>query len=315
MSTQVLLSPHADLLSSDVLPLFCCLIPPAGEVPLLPNSRMCSLNSLKSLKKVKSLLMSLNPGDLSILCYQESGVDIAAQIWWLLQVVGCQRVLVLDSGLQAYQAAGGAVTNQPFLEAELADNTDVEIDRSRYKTDAEVRDLISANVRNCQMLDTEGHYLGAVNCPASLLLSDSVSVGEAEAVKLVLSGLGAKHEPLYTTIVIGKCAPTVLLALASLGMRNLCLGIVNRETDEFLDIPVLERRSADATASFRTEFFSFQSGNTEFFDAVDEVKPTAQGRDSLVATRATRTPPQPIRPKVEPKRDAETQHQCGCELS
>lgn len=315
MSTPVLLSPQTDLSTSALLPLFCCMIPPAGQLALLPNSRMCSLSGLRSLKKVKSLLLALNPGEKSILCYQETGVDVAAQVWWLLQVVGCQQALVLDSGLLTYQAKGGIVIDQFPTEEDLADTADVEIDRSRYKTDTEVRELISANVRNFQMLDTEGYYLGAINCPASLLLSDGVSVGEAEAVKLVLSGLGAKHDPLNTTIVIGKSAATVLLALASLGMRNLCLGIVNRDKEEFLDIPVLERRSAEPTASYRTEFFSFQSGNTEFFDAVDEGKPTVQTRDSLVATRVS-SPPRVVRPKVEERREAETQHQCSaCELS
>lgn len=316
MSTPVLLSPQTDLDASVLLPLFCCLVPPAAPLALLPGSRMCSLSGLKSLKKVKSLLLALNPGEKSILCYQEAGVDIAAQVWWLLQVVGCQQAAVLDSGLHTYQAKGGIVIDQSPTDEDLADSTDLEIDRSRYKTDTEVRELISANVRNFQMLDTEGYYLGAINCPASLFLSDGVSIGEAEAAKLVLSGLGAKHDPLHTTIVIGKGAATVLLALTNLGMRNLCLGIVDREKDEFLDVPVSERRSAEATASYRTEFFSFQSGNTEFFDAVDEGKPAVSGRDSLVATRLNRSPPKVVKPKMEERKEAETQHQCSaCVLS
>ena len=318
MTTGPILSPHGDL--SSLLPLYCCLITPKEEMPLLPNSRVCSLNKLTTLKKVKSMLNELDPGEKGILCYQEKGVELAAQVWWLLQVVGCPHVFVLDGGLHAYQSHGGIVTTQPPLEPQLTDATEVEIDRSRYKTDAEVRELVSESARNVQMLDTEGRYLGAVNCPASLLMGDGWTMGDSEALKLVLAGIGAKYDPLSTTIVIGKGAPIVLLALSSLSMHNLCLGIVNRESEEFLEVPVLERIPRDVPPSANTEFYSFQSGNTEFFDALDDIdkkeiftNKASQGRDSLVATRSGKITPKVVHPKE--KGEIESQHQCsGCEL-
>jgi thiosulfate/3-mercaptopyruvate sulfurtransferase len=42
--------------------------------------------------------------------YDRNGVNYAGRLWWMLRWVGVEAVAVLDGGLQAWQAAGGAVT-------------------------------------------------------------------------------------------------------------------------------------------------------------------------------------------------------------
>jgi len=42
--------------------------------------------------------------------YDRNGVNYAGRLWWMLKWVGHANVAVLDGGLQAWQAAGGAVS-------------------------------------------------------------------------------------------------------------------------------------------------------------------------------------------------------------
>ncbi|MEO7549477.1 MAG: sulfurtransferase, partial [Ramlibacter sp.] len=44
--------------------------------------------------------------------YDRNGANYCGRLWWMLKWAGHDAVAVLDGGLQAWQAAGGAVTNR-----------------------------------------------------------------------------------------------------------------------------------------------------------------------------------------------------------
>src|SRR5450830_835451 len=50
--------------------------------------------------------------DTQVVAYDAHGGMFAARLWWLLRWVGHVQVAVLDGGLQAWQAQGGAVTTE-----------------------------------------------------------------------------------------------------------------------------------------------------------------------------------------------------------
>ena len=47
--------------------------------------------------------------DMQAVVYDRNGVNYAGRLWWMLKWAGHNAVAVLDGGLQAWQAAGGAV--------------------------------------------------------------------------------------------------------------------------------------------------------------------------------------------------------------
>lgn len=53
--------------------------------------------------------------------YDRQGANYCGRLWWMLKWAGHERVAVLDGGLQAWQAAGGAVESGPQAER-LASN-------------------------------------------------------------------------------------------------------------------------------------------------------------------------------------------------
>ncbi|MDW3645894.1 MAG: sulfurtransferase [Bacteroidia bacterium] len=51
----------------------------------------------------------LNP-DTQVVVYDDKGGGIAARLWWMLKAMGHEAVAVLDGGIQAWEASGGALS-------------------------------------------------------------------------------------------------------------------------------------------------------------------------------------------------------------
>lgn len=49
--------------------------------------------------------------DMQAVVYDRNGVNYCGRLWWMLKWAGHDKVAVLDGGLQAWQAAGGAVNS------------------------------------------------------------------------------------------------------------------------------------------------------------------------------------------------------------
>ena len=284
--------------------LYCAAVTPSPVPKGIPGSYLCVLTSIKALK---GLMDSVKVEGRGVVCYQEKGLTVAAQVWWLLQAIGFTDVKVLSGGLLAYRSLDQPLATLEVLPVTMP-QSEVVINPALYKLEPEIRKFLQTPVSH-QLLDTDGSYLSAVHCPARLFLTESDSIADSDSLHLLLAGLNIRLNT--TTIVLGKEAAVVLLALATVStIAYLSLGVVeSRPTGPFLTAPDpgLERKS------FRTEYYSI-SGNTEFFDAQEEEsvrKSIRLPQPVLPLSSKAEKPQEQSRSSVKEKRDGDTQHSCG----
>ena len=67
---------------------------------------------LPNREKFATWLSSVGMGnDMQAVVYDRNGANYCGRLWWMLKWAGHENVAVLDGGLQAWQAAGGAVNS------------------------------------------------------------------------------------------------------------------------------------------------------------------------------------------------------------
>jgi thiosulfate/3-mercaptopyruvate sulfurtransferase len=118
----------------------------------------------------------LAPGT-QVVCYDADNGTMAARLWWMLQAVGHAAAAVLDGGIAAWHAAGGAVVTD--IPQRSSTTVDVHFDLRRFMTFEEAGqlpnrpDLILVDARagpryrgEVEPIDpVAGHVPGAVNRP------------------------------------------------------------------------------------------------------------------------------------------------------
>ncbi len=68
---------------------------------------------LPSREKFAAWLSSIGfSNDMQAVVYDRNGANYCGRLWWMLKWMGHEAVAVLDGGLQAWQAAGGEVTDR-----------------------------------------------------------------------------------------------------------------------------------------------------------------------------------------------------------
>ncbi len=68
---------------------------------------------LPSREKFAAWLSSVGfANDMQAVVYDRNGANYCGRLWWMLKWMGHEAVAVLDGGLQAWQAAGGEVTDR-----------------------------------------------------------------------------------------------------------------------------------------------------------------------------------------------------------
>lgn len=116
----------------------------------------------------------------TVVAYDDEGGAIAARLWWLLRYFGHPaRVLVLDGGIQAWQAAGGAVEAGPVAARvgvalpTLSPDPTMVVDRAQVRAMSEGRRGLLLDARalpryrgDVEPIDPRaGHVPGAKSAP------------------------------------------------------------------------------------------------------------------------------------------------------
>ena len=178
--------------------------------------------------------------DMQAVVYDRNGANYCARLWWMLKWAGHEAVALLDGGLQAWQAAGGEVT----------DRAEVAHFQSNFRLGAPLRALVSAddirkklNQPALTLIDARappryrgevepldpvaGHIPGALNRPFSLNIAanglfkpaaqlkaefDHLLQGRDPATVVHQCGSGVSALPNAVAMEIAGFAPTALYA-------------------------------------------------------------------------------------------------------
>jgi thiosulfate/3-mercaptopyruvate sulfurtransferase len=179
--------------------------------------------------------------DFQAVVYDRNGANYCGRLWWMFKWAGHDNVAVLDGGLQAWQAAGGAVSSgeepahfqsnfltgqslvklvdaQEIVE-QLGRPTQTLIDAraiARFKGEVEPLDPVA------------GHIPGALNRPFSLNLDAAGRFKPAEQLKAEFAALLGSRDP--ATVVhhcgsgVSAVPNLIAMEVAGLGRSALYAG-------------------------------------------------------------------------------------------
>ncbi|MDR3455442.1 MAG: sulfurtransferase [Rhodoferax sp.] len=84
----------------------------SGKFQVPPDAASGGRHPLPAREKFSLWLSSVGfANDMQAVVYDRQGANYCGRLWWMLKWAGHENVAVLDGGLQAWQAAGGATTS------------------------------------------------------------------------------------------------------------------------------------------------------------------------------------------------------------
>ena len=177
--------------------------------------------------------------------YDRQGANYCGRLWWMLKWAGHERVAVLDGGLQAWQAAGGAVESGPQAERS-ASNYALALEKTTLVTIDSVasqvgrstspggQTLIDARAAprfrgEVEPLDpVAGHIPGALNRPFNLNIAADGRFRPAAELRAEFDTLLAGRDPATVVHHCGSgvsAVPNIIaMEIAGLGRTALFAG-------------------------------------------------------------------------------------------
>ena len=162
-----------------------------------------------------------------VVAYDDSKIGAAARLWWMLEDLGHERVVVLDGGLAAWVAAGGELTPEvpdwPPTTLTLADHWTRTIDRAALGERLGTGTLIDARANARYRGDIEpmdrvaGHIPTAVNAPVDGIVDDGGRFLPAAALRERFAAVGVAEQA--DRPVVTSCGSGVSACQNALGMR------------------------------------------------------------------------------------------------
>jgi thiosulfate/3-mercaptopyruvate sulfurtransferase len=179
--------------------------------------------------------LGVGDGDM-VIVYDGTGVFSAPRVWWALKAMGHDEAAVLDGGLPAWKAAGGALESGPANPKPTS--------FTARPNGAILRDFgaVKAALGNTQVLDARsaprfegsepeprpglksGHMPGAANIPyRAVLTGDNKLKDDASLQKLFAEKGLDLRAPIITSCGSGVTAAILMLALEKLGSRQVAV--------------------------------------------------------------------------------------------
>ena len=175
--------------------------------------------------------------DMQAVVYDRNGANYCGRLWWMLKWAGHSNVAVLDGGLQAWQAAGGAVASgdEP---AHFQTNFALAPEISKLVATQTVADSLGRPIQTLidarggprfrgevEPLDPiAGHIPGALNRPFSQNIGADGKFKSASTLRSEFETLLAGRDP---ASVVHHCGSGVSAVVNILAMQIAGLGNVN----------------------------------------------------------------------------------------
>jgi thiosulfate/3-mercaptopyruvate sulfurtransferase len=213
-----------------------------GQPQAHPGAASGGRHPLPSREKFAMWLSSVGfANDMQAIVYDRQGANYCGRLWWMLKWAGHDAVAVLDGGLQAWQAAGGEVTDREEpshfqsnfkLGRELRSLATTPQVQKRLGTAAQV--LIDARATPRFRGDVEpldpvaGHIPGALNRPFSQNMGADGKFKSPAQLKAEFQQLLAGREPASVVHHCGSgvsAVPNIIaMEVAGLGPTALYAG-------------------------------------------------------------------------------------------
>jgi thiosulfate/3-mercaptopyruvate sulfurtransferase len=172
----------------------------------------------------------IGDGDL-VVAYDDVGGWVAARLWWMLDVLGHERVAVLDGGIDAWLAAGGELTTEepswPPAELHLAEQWSRVIDRAELRSRLGEVVLLDARIAPRYRGEREpidpvgGHIPTARNVPVATNLAGGRFRPAAElAATYRALGADGSGGPVVTSCGSGTSAVHIAIAMRRAGLPD-----------------------------------------------------------------------------------------------
>ena len=173
-----------------------------------------------------------------VVVYDRQGANYCGRLWWMLKWVGHDNVAVLDGGLQAWQAAGGAVQSGPQAQTSTANyvlalacttlaTIETVASRLGHSVGDQAQTLIDARAAprfrgEVEPLDpVAGHIPGALNRPFAQNIGADGRFKPAEQLKAEFLALLGGRDP---ASVVHHCGSGVSAVPNMLAMEVAGLG-------------------------------------------------------------------------------------------
>ncbi len=171
-----------------------------------------------------------------VVVYDGNGIFSAPRVWWAMKAMGHDKVAVLDGGMPAWKAAGGALESGPAKPNPAT--------FTPRPNGAILRDFgaVKAALGNTQVLDARsaprfegseaeprpglksGHMPGAANIPYRAVLTADNRLKDDAALQKLFAEKGVDlRAPIITSCGSGVTAAILMLALEKLGSRQVAI--------------------------------------------------------------------------------------------
>lgn len=173
--------------------------------------------------------------DDQIVIYDDSAIFPAARAWWMLRLFGHENVAVLNGGLAAWKAAGGALESGPVAVPASSSYTIrpsygaqvmtmptlramMDVDAAGQIADARPATRFSGSAPEPRAGLRAGHIPGSCNVPLSTLIDENGYYKDADAIRTAFVDGGIDPaRPVITSCGSGVTACGLALGLAMLG--------------------------------------------------------------------------------------------------